>query len=196
MRSVFVFVLLIAAVVALSAGVQARTAAGPVTWSGTFTLPRGTQSSPITLVRSGGSGVVSLVPGRVAREPVQIRGANGAVRFRLAGRPSDLVFAGRLRGNTIRGGVRQGAAHGSFVLVRGRGGGESFLGTYTVGGERAVEVIDLGRLGLPLWLVDLDTGPTEAAGCEADLAVGRLPPLKGADPVTRAGASTKNGCPP
>jgi len=158
------FALLIAVLVALSACVQARTAEGSVTWSGTFTLPRGTQSSPITLVRSGRSGVVSLAPGRVAREPVQIRGVNGAIRFHLAGRPSDLVFTGRLRRNTIRGGVRQGPAHGSFVLVRGRGRGrgEPFLGAYTVGGERAVEVIDLGRLGLPLWLVDLDTGAFHA----------------------------------
>ena len=158
----FLSVLAVASIVASSACAQGQTATGAVAWSGTFTLPRGTESSAITLVQNGRSAIVTLAPGRAARETVRVRIAAGSVHFSVPGRPGDLVFDGRIHGRTIRGKVRQGAAHGSFVLRRGGGSAEPFLGTYALAGGRMVEAIDLGRLRLPLWLVDLGTGAFHA----------------------------------
>ena len=158
----FLSVLAVASIVASSACAQGQTATGAVAWSGTFTLPRGTESSAITLVQNGRSAIVTLAPGRAARETVRVRIAAGSVRFSVHGRPGDLVFDGRIHGRTIRGKVRQGPAHGSFVLRRDGGSAEPFLGTYALAGGRMVEAIDLGRLRLPLWLVDLGTGAFHA----------------------------------
>ena len=105
---------LVAFVVAMPASVHARSSQRATTWSGTFTLPGGTQSSPIALVETGGSAVVSLAPGRAAADVVRLNvNKKGVVSFRLPGRPSDLLFAGRRRGTLITGRVSQGTARGS-----------------------------------------------------------------------------------
>jgi uncharacterized protein len=154
---------LAAFVAAIPASAQARSLPQATTWSGAFTLPGGTQSSSIALVESGGSAVVSLAPGRAASDVVRLNARkNGVVSFRLPGRPSDLLFTGRRHGTLISGKVSQGAARGSFHLARRARGGEPFLGTYTSPAGAALELIDLGRLGLPLWLVDLKTGAFHA----------------------------------
>ena len=155
-------VLALALIATSPAAGQAQPAARSVGWSGTFTLPGGTQASTITFVEQAGSAIVSLAPGRTAAQLVRIQAAPGTIRFRLPGRPSDLVFEGRKHGRVISGAVRQGAQRGVFRLAAGARTGEPVLGTYTLSGGDAIELIDLGRLGLPLWAVDLTTGAFHA----------------------------------
>jgi uncharacterized protein len=129
-----------------------------LTWSGTFTLPRGTQPSRFSLVQRGTAASVSLAPGRAAETVVPITTRRRTFSFRLPGRPADLVFVGRKRGAVVTGTVTQGSANGSFRLARGKSAGKPFLGTYASSDGRALELIDLSRLTLPTWIVDLDSG--------------------------------------
>jgi dienelactone hydrolase len=89
------------------------------TWSGNYTLPRGTQPAAISVELRGGRAVVTLAPGHAVSTQVRARATPGRLRFSLPGRPAPVAFDGRLRKGVLSGMVRQGALRGTFALRRG-----------------------------------------------------------------------------
>jgi uncharacterized protein len=120
-----------AAAVACAAVVCASAAPHPAisgSWRGTFSLPT---LASISVQLSGGRATVTLPAGHPAPTRVAVwRGAHGRLRFVLPGRPTPLVFAGRLAGRTIRGTVTQAGLRGTFVLRRGQPLASGSLGVY------------------------------------------------------------------
>jgi uncharacterized protein len=151
-------------------GAEARSTAY---WAGHFVLPSGTQPVRIALSTEGKRALVTLAPGHAWTERIPLAANGGAFGFRLPGRPAPLVFSGRISGKVVTGAVRQGAAHGTFVLRRTTRPARAFLGAYAVGHGTVVGIADYGRLDAPLWAIDYSTGAFHAlSGSEPRLGVG------------------------
>jgi pimeloyl-ACP methyl ester carboxylesterase len=125
-------------------------------WIGSYTLGG---SGAITFEVAGKRAVVALGLGHAGVQKVQLTRRGSRLRFQLPGRPSPVIFSGVLRGNAIRGTVRQGAVRGSLRLRRGEGRAMVASGLYSA---------DAGVLGVvddpygPARLVDLDCGGVNA----------------------------------
>lgn len=125
-------------------------------WQGAYSLA--TSSRTDVAVQVGrGRATVALGAGHAARStvPAQIRGKR--VRFTVPGRPS-LSFSGQLNGKgVLRGAVRQGTARGSFTLTRARSlPFFSRLGLYSMDGGGTIALLDLRRIGLQLWGIEME----------------------------------------
>src|SRR5919201_5846029 len=95
--------LLLGAALAGSGASATPTPAG--TWSGRYSLHGQTA---IAFSVQGRRAVVALGVGHADAETVPVSRAGTHIRFALPGRPTALVFEGRLRGATVGGTVRQG----------------------------------------------------------------------------------------
>ena len=142
--------LLLGAALAGSGASATPTPAG--TWSGRYSLHGQTA---IAFSVQGRRAVVALGIGHADTESVPVSRAGTHIRFALPGRPTPLIFDGRLRGRTVRGTVRQGSVRGTFRVVRGAAPALFARGWFSVG-DRTVAVVD-DPYG-PARLVDLDTG--------------------------------------
>jgi dienelactone hydrolase len=128
----------------------AASLSGP--WTGTYSLGG---SAQVAFDISGKRALVALGVGHAGLQSVPLSTGKGRVVFRLPGAPAPLTFSGRLVGGRIRGSVRQGKAHGTFHVRRGRAPSLVAPGIYA-GGGRTLAVVD-DPYG-PARLVDLDTG--------------------------------------
>jgi pimeloyl-ACP methyl ester carboxylesterase len=123
-------------------------AAGPGgTWSGTFRLPL--SADPVAVSMDVERGIVVLGAGHAALTRTPVRQAETRVRFTVPGRPA-VVFEGRVRGARIVGSVRQGAARGSFALVRGALRDDRALGAFRLASGKTLGVFgaDGPRIGV------------------------------------------------
>src|SRR5919201_1897385 len=128
--------LLLGAALAGSGASATPTPAG--TWSGRYSLHGQTA---IAFSVQGRRAVVALGVGHADAESVPVSRAGTHIRFALPGRPTPLVFDGRLRGRTVGGTVRQGSARGTFRAVRGSAPTLFGRGWVSAGG-RTVAVVD------------------------------------------------------
>jgi uncharacterized protein len=139
-----------AAVTLIVAGAApSMTSAVSGSWTGSYDLNGG---DSITFVVSGRQATVALGPSHASAQTVAFSQRDGRVRFQLPGRPSPVVFDGRLRNGRIVGTVKQGGLRGSFRARRGSSPRLLAQGFYADG--RAV--VDT-PFGAPR-LVDLNTG--------------------------------------
>ena len=128
-------------VAAILAAVSAL--AGPTgTWSGSYSLPRGTEPAAISVELRGGTAIVALGPGHAASTRVTTRAAAGRLRFLLPGRPAPVAFDGTLRRGVLAGTVRQGTIRGAFRLRRGAPIAGRELGLYALADGRHMVVWD------------------------------------------------------
>jgi dienelactone hydrolase len=149
-----VFTALSAAVTLVLAGAApSMTSAVAGSWTGTYDL-NGQDS--VTFVVSGRRAVVALGASHASAQTVAFSQRNGRIRFQLPGRPSPVVFEGRLRGGRIVGTAGHGSLRGSFRARRGSSPRLLARGFYADG--RAV--VDT-PFGAPR-LVDLNTGEVHA----------------------------------
>jgi dienelactone hydrolase len=128
-------------VAALLAAVSAL-AAPTGTWSGGFSLPRGSESVALSVQLRKASAVVSLGAGHAASTTVTARIEGARVRFALPGRPAAVAFDGTLRRGTLSGTVRQGSIRGTFRLRRGLPVAGRELGLYRLADGRHMVVWD------------------------------------------------------
>jgi dienelactone hydrolase len=145
------------AVACSGALLPASAAAGPAAlsgaWVGTYDL-RGRAQVSVTL--GGGRALVALGVGHAGLQSVPVSVAGARIRFSLPGRPTVVLFDGRLRGKLVRGTVRQGSARGTFRLARGAAPGLLARGLYRDGAGRTLAVVDDPWLAPRL--VDLGSG--------------------------------------
>jgi len=137
---------------AAAPSVTAPTARVAGAWTGSYTLHG---PAAITFALDGRAAIVALGYGHADAQRVPVATSGTRIRFALPGRPAPLVFAGRRRGRSIRGSVRQGAARGTFAAMRGTAPELLARGTYAVG-SRVFAVVD-DQYGAPR-LDDLDSG--------------------------------------
>jgi uncharacterized protein len=151
---------LLACVWALGSGGIARAASG--SWTGTFTLPAGTDPVAISVVVHGATATVALGPGHSASTTVAVRAAGAGLRFAFPGLPGPVVFAGRLQKGAVVGVVSQGTLRGSFRLTRGASRVLPLLGLYRGADGNAVAIVEAESL--PAWIVELPSGAVHGIG--------------------------------
>ena len=143
-------------------------AASP-SWTGTYRLPRTAPPVPIVIRVSGSHAAVSLGPGHAYTQRVHVTIRGTRIRFTLPGSPADVVFAGAVRPDRLKGKVAQGARKGSFSLRRGRNRPIELLGAYRGSRGRSVAVTEAS--GLAPFLTEFPSGATHGIG--PSLTVGR-----------------------
>jgi alpha-beta hydrolase superfamily lysophospholipase len=103
----------------IGAAVLAAAAVVTGTWSGSYTLPRGTEATAISVEVNRGIATVTLGSGHASDLRVAVSTTGARLRFRIPGRPAWIAFDGKLRRRVVTGTVRQGTLRGTFRLVRG-----------------------------------------------------------------------------
>jgi dienelactone hydrolase len=103
----------------IGAAVLAAAAVVTGTWSGSYTLPRGTEATAISVQVNRGTATVTLGSGHASDLHVAVSTTGPRLRFRIPGRPAWIAFDGKLRRGVVTGTVRQGTLRGTFRLVRG-----------------------------------------------------------------------------
>jgi hypothetical protein len=85
-------------------------------WTGTYSLPAGSEAVDISAQLHGKSSLVALGRGHASLTsvPVAVRGTH--VRFVF---PGGVAFDGALKGGVLAGTVRQAKVRGSFSMRRG-----------------------------------------------------------------------------
>lgn len=152
MRSAFTALVAFVLLAACSGAAGAASSAAATTWRGQFSF-----GGPValSLELSGTKATVVLPAGYPAPASVPVKRRGDRIRFGLAGRPSPVVFDGRVSTAAIAGTVRQGAVSGSFSLRHGAMLDSATLGVYHLGNGDRVSVT---RPGSPTTLlVDYDT---------------------------------------
>jgi dienelactone hydrolase len=145
---------------------MAHTVSG--SWTGTYSFG-GEDSVTFVAAVAGRRATVALGAGHASAQSVAFSGTGGRIRFQLPGRPSPLVFEGRLRKGRIDGSVRQAGRRGAFHARRGSAPRLFAQGMYA----DALAVVDT-PFGAPR-LLDLDTGEVHglyARGSAFDIGSG------------------------
>src|SRR5262245_16464114 len=100
-------------------------------WVGTYALPA---KEAITFQVRGQRALVALGTGHAGAQSIAAATRRSGVRFHVPGRPP-VVFTASLVGASLRGTVRQGSVHGTFVVRRGQGRALLAPGFYASGGR-------------------------------------------------------------
>lgn len=166
----------LACAVLVPAGASAASPTG--TWRGTYSVASTSSTEIAVQFAAGRAATVAFGPGHAARSSVSVQIRHTRVHFTLPGRPA-LSFTGRLRAKRILGSTRQGAARGSFRLSRAKSLPlSSRLGLYNLDGGGTLALMDLRRIGLQLWGIEMEssafhrlyrTGPSFTIGAGFDV---------------------------
>jgi pimeloyl-ACP methyl ester carboxylesterase len=136
--------------------------AAPLSWSGTYVLPRSASPVAIVVRMHGHAATVSLGPGHAGATEVAVTVHGRRVRFSFPGLPQNIVFDGAVNGARLAGTVRQGRLRGTFALRRRLARIASLLGVYRSGAGAEVGVLEGD--GLAPFLVELPSGATHGVG--------------------------------
>jgi len=144
------------------AAVTAALAAAAVlagSWTGTYSLPTGTDPVDISVQLHGKTALVAFGRGHASLTsvPVVVRGAH--VRFVF---PGGVAFDGVLKGSAMSGTVRQAKVRGSFTVRRGASRVLPLFGLYRSAEGKVVTVNQ--ATGFSPWLVELPTGDVHGIG--------------------------------
>jgi pimeloyl-ACP methyl ester carboxylesterase len=148
---------------ALAAAVAATT-----TWTGTYTLPLGSEPVAISVAQRGPTATVALGPGHAGSTTVHVTTAQGRLRFVFPGLPASIAFDGRIAGRSVTGTVTQGRLRGELRLSRGASRSLPLLGLYRAAGGEAVAIVK--ATSFAPWIVEIPSGLTHGVG--APLTVG------------------------
>jgi dienelactone hydrolase len=132
------------------------------TWIGSMALPARTTSVELDVHLRGTSAVVALGPGHAPLQQVVVRRGPLRLSFALPGIPAQLRFTLAPSGSVLAGTVVQGRTRGTVRLTSGMLSIARFLGAYQTQGGEDLIVLDLGRLGLPPQMIDVDTDSIRA----------------------------------
>ena len=128
-------------------------------WTGTYSLPAGSEPVDLSVQLHGKTALVALGRGHASLTsvPVTLRGTG--IRFVF---PGDVAFEGALKRDALAGTVRQARVRGSFRLRRGTSRLLSLYGLFRSADGKTVTVNQ--ATGFSPWLVELPTGETHGIG--------------------------------
>ena len=133
-----------------------------IAWTGTYSLPAGTDPVAISVQVNGHKATVAFGGGHAGSTTVALGRDGTRVRFAFPGLPANVVFVGLVKGRAWSGSVRQGTLRGRFDLRRGRSRILPVLGLYRSASGAGVAIVQ--PEGFSPWLVELPSGATHGIG--------------------------------